>query len=144
MACRHGICRVFGPGASKFAFSRFSAGTKTMRDEKLCRFVVVSPREVPSLPFSCPFKIFNFRSFLKPLPFACFNSGSLVFTKFCHQPYGRQKHYRQIKKIQHFFSDYRCSSGNLAIIFHCITDIRNTVPGLPANGKFRNPGYPEF
>ena len=55
----------FRAGASKFAFSRFSVGTKKMRDEKLRRFVVVSPREVPSLPVSCPFKIFNFRSFLK-------------------------------------------------------------------------------
>ena len=55
----------FRAGASKFAFSRFPVRTKKNRDEKLCRFVVVSPREVPSLPVSCPFKIFNFRSFLK-------------------------------------------------------------------------------
>ena len=55
----------FGPGASRFAFSQFSVGTKKMRDEQLCRFVVVSPREVLSLPVSCPFKILNFLSFLK-------------------------------------------------------------------------------
>ena len=55
----------FRAGASKFAFSRFSVETKKNRDEKLRRFVVVSPREVPSLAISCPFKIFNFRSFLK-------------------------------------------------------------------------------
>ena len=45
-------------------FIVFSAGIKKMRDEKLCRFVVVSPREVPSLPVSCPFKILMFRSLL--------------------------------------------------------------------------------
>ena len=55
----------FRAGASKFAFSRFSVETKKNRDEKLRRFVVVSPREVPSLPISCPFKILTFRSFLK-------------------------------------------------------------------------------
>ena len=55
----------FRAGASKFAFSRFSVETKKNRDEKLRRFVVVSPREVPSLAVSCPFKIFNFRTFLE-------------------------------------------------------------------------------
>ena len=54
----------FRPGGSKFAFSRFPVGTKKNRDEKLRRFAVVSPREVPSVPVSCPFKILNFRSFL--------------------------------------------------------------------------------
>ena len=47
----------FRAGASKFAFSRFSVGTKKNRDEKLRRFVVVSPREVPSSPVSCQFEI---------------------------------------------------------------------------------------
>ena len=47
----------FRAGASKFAFSRFPVRTKKNRDEKLRRFVVVSPREVPSLPVSCPFEI---------------------------------------------------------------------------------------
>ena len=55
----------FRARASQFAFSRFSVETRKNRDEKLRRFVVVSPREVPSLAVSCPFKIFNFRSFLK-------------------------------------------------------------------------------
>ena len=54
----------FRPNRPKVGFSIFLARTKKMRDEKLCRFVVVSPREVPSLPVSCPFKILNFRSFL--------------------------------------------------------------------------------
>ena len=54
----------FRAGASKFAFSRCSVETKKNRDEKLRRFVVVSPREVPSLPVSCPFEILNFRLFL--------------------------------------------------------------------------------
>ena len=58
----------FRAGASKFAFSRLSVETKKNRDEKLRRFVVVSPREVPYLTFSHPFKIFNFRSFLKAAP----------------------------------------------------------------------------
>ena len=49
---RHCIYRVFGPGASESAFSIISVGSKKMRDEKLCRFVVVSAREVPSLPVS--------------------------------------------------------------------------------------------
>ena len=65
MSFWHGIYCVFGPGASKSAISMFSVGIKKMRDKKLCRFVVVSPREVPSLPISCPFKILMFRSFLK-------------------------------------------------------------------------------
>ena len=55
----------FRPGAPKTRFSSFLTGIKKMRDEKLCRFVVVSPREVPSLPVSCPFEILNSRSFLK-------------------------------------------------------------------------------
>ena len=55
----------FRPGASQFTFSRFSVGTKKNRDEKLRRFVVVSPREVPSLTVSGPFKILIFRSFLQ-------------------------------------------------------------------------------
>ena len=58
----------FRAGTSKFAFSRFSVETKKNRDEKLCRFVVVSPREVPSSAVSCPLKIFKFRSFLKVPP----------------------------------------------------------------------------
>ena len=62
----------FRPGASNLAFSRFPVGTKKMRDEKLCRFVVVSPREVPYSTFSCPFKISNFRSFLKAHPSCLF------------------------------------------------------------------------
>ena len=49
----------------KVGFSSFSVRTKKNRDEKLRTFVVVSPREVPSLAVSCPFKIFNFRSFLQ-------------------------------------------------------------------------------
>ena len=42
----------FRAGASKFAFSRFPVRTKKNRDEKLRRFEMVSPREVPSLPVS--------------------------------------------------------------------------------------------
>ena len=64
----------FGPGAPKTGFSSFLTRTKKMCDEKLCRFVVVSPREVPSLTTSCPFKIFNFRLFSKPSSFGCLNS----------------------------------------------------------------------
>ena len=60
-----GICCVFGLVPSQDRFSRLWAGTKKMRDEKLCRFVVVSAREVPSLSFSCRFKIRIFRLFLK-------------------------------------------------------------------------------
>ena len=77
MASWHDIYRVFGPGASEFAFPRFLVGTKKMRDEKLRRFVVISPREVPSFAFSWPFKIFNFLSFLKVPPFCLFEFGSL-------------------------------------------------------------------
>ena len=60
----------FRPGAPKTILSSFLMGTKKMRGEKLCRFVVVSHREVPSLTISCPFKIFNFPSFLEA-PFLC-------------------------------------------------------------------------
>ena len=63
----------FRANRPEVGFSSFWVGTKKMRDEKLHRFVVVSPREVPSLTFSCPFKISEFRSFLKvphsPSPF---------------------------------------------------------------------------
>ena len=55
----------FQPVGPEFRFSSFSVGTKKMRHEKLRIFVVVSPREVPYSIFSCPFTIFNFRSFLK-------------------------------------------------------------------------------
>ena len=51
----------FGTGRRKIAFSSFPVGTKKNRDKKLRRFVVVSPREVPSLTFSWPFRIFEFR-----------------------------------------------------------------------------------
>ena len=51
---RHLSC--FRPGAPKKRFSSFSVGTEKMRDEKLRRFVVISPREVPSLTFSCRFE----------------------------------------------------------------------------------------
>ena len=54
----------FRPSRPKVGFFRFLVGTKKNRDEKLRRFVVVSPREVPYLSVSCPFKIFKFRSFL--------------------------------------------------------------------------------
>ena len=70
MASWHDFYRVFCPGASKSAISMFAVGTKKMRDEKLCRFVVVSPREVPYSSFLWPFKIFNCPSFLKD-PLLC-------------------------------------------------------------------------
>ena len=62
----------FRPSRPKFGFLRFSVGIKKMRDEKLCRFVVVSPREVPYLTLSCHFKISVFRSFLIAPPFCRF------------------------------------------------------------------------
>ena len=55
----------FRPNRPKVGFSSFLVGTKKMGDEKLRRFVVVSPREVPSLPVSLPFKIFICWAFLK-------------------------------------------------------------------------------
>ena len=58
----------FRAGASKSTFSSVLVGTEKLPGEKLCRFVVVSPRELPSLTFSCPFKILIFRSFLKVPP----------------------------------------------------------------------------
>ena len=54
-SCRGFLARhlpSFRPGAPKTGFSSFLTGTKKMRDEKLCRFVVVSPREVPYSSFS--------------------------------------------------------------------------------------------
>ena len=57
----------FRPNRLQNGFSIFSVGTKKMRNEKLRRFVVVSRREVPSLTFSCPCKIFFVRPFSKPL-----------------------------------------------------------------------------
>ena len=67
-----GFYRVFCPGASKSAISMFSVGFKKMRDKKLCRFVVVSLREVPYSTVSCSFKIFIFRLFLRGPPFGLF------------------------------------------------------------------------
>ena len=54
----------FRPGRPTVGVSSLSVGIKKMREEKLRRFVVVSPREVPSLPVSCPFKILICLSFL--------------------------------------------------------------------------------
>ena len=54
---------VFSPGRPEVGFSSFSVGTNKLRGEQLRRFVVVSPREVPSLTFSYPFKLSVFRSF---------------------------------------------------------------------------------
>ena len=55
----------FRPGALRKQFPSVLVGTQKLRDKKLCRFVVVSPREVSSLTFSCPFEIFVFWSILK-------------------------------------------------------------------------------
>ena len=60
----------FGTCRRKITFPSFPVGTKKNRDKKLRRFVVVSPREVPSLTFSCPFKILMLGSFLQPPPFS--------------------------------------------------------------------------
>ena len=57
------------PGRSQVGFFSFSTGTKKLRSEKIYRFELVSPREVPSLTFSCPFKMSVLRSFLKAPPF---------------------------------------------------------------------------
>ena len=51
----------FRPNRPKVGFSSFLVATKKMRGKKLRRFVVVSPREVPSLLVSWPFKIFDVR-----------------------------------------------------------------------------------
>ena len=58
-----------------------------------------------------------------------------------------KNHYRQIKSIQHLFSDYRYRSGNLGIIFDYITDVWKSgfldswISGIP---DFRNSGNPDF
>ena len=62
----------FRPGRPRSGFLTFSVGIEKLRGEKLRRFVVVSPREVPSLPFSWPFKISKFRQILKVPPFCLF------------------------------------------------------------------------
>ena len=60
---RYLLC--FRPIRLKVGFSGFWAGIKKMRDEKLRRFVVLSPLEVPSLMFPCRFEFLNVRSFVK-------------------------------------------------------------------------------
>ena len=55
----------FRPNRPKVGFSSFLVATKKMRDKKLRRFVVVSPREVHSLLVLCQFKISVFLTFLK-------------------------------------------------------------------------------
>ena len=63
-------------------FFSFLVGTKQMkqmRGEKLRRFVVVSPQEVPSSPFGCPFKILIFQQSSKIRPLFLFQpSGKSV------------------------------------------------------------------
>jgi len=49
LACYLSCFRSNRPKVGSF---RLWVGTTKMRDEKLCRFVVVSPREVPDLTFS--------------------------------------------------------------------------------------------
>ena len=77
----------FRPGCFKFAFSSFWVGTKKMRDEKLCRFMVVSPREVPSLTFSCPFEILILGQFWRHLQISCPGPPEKVYTNCFRQPY---------------------------------------------------------
>ena len=55
----------FRPSRPKNLFSTFSVETKKVRHEKLCRFVVVSPREVLFLTCSCQFQILSFSYFFK-------------------------------------------------------------------------------
>ena len=52
----HGMYRVFGSGASKFAFSRFSGRPKKMCVAKLCRFEVVAYCEVQFPTLQCQVK----------------------------------------------------------------------------------------
>ena len=52
----------FRAGAFKSTFSSVLVGTQKMRGEKLCRFVVVSPREVLSFTLSRHFDISEIRS----------------------------------------------------------------------------------
>ena len=64
----------FRPSRPKTLFSTFSVETKKMRDEKLCRFVVVSPREVHFSVGLCHFEFSDFLTFLKLLSFVLFQS----------------------------------------------------------------------
>ena len=64
----------FRPGRPTVRFSSFSVETKKMHDEKICRFVVVSPREAHFLTGLCHFKFSEFLSFLKILSFVLFQS----------------------------------------------------------------------
>ena len=77
----------FRSNSPKVYILRFLVGTQKMRGEQLHRFVVVSPWEVPSLPFSCPFKILIFRPFLKPLLVFLSPSPQKVYTNYFRQPY---------------------------------------------------------
>ena len=82
----------FGTCRRKIAFSSFQVGTKKNRDKKLRRFVVVSPREVPSLPASCPFKILIFSVvFWRSIPFLCLRPPEKVYTNYFRQPYSMGK-----------------------------------------------------
>ena len=70
------------PGNQKSWFSRFSVDIKKLLGEKLCRFVVVSPRRGPSFAFSCPFNIFHFRSCLKAPPIFLLRSSQKVYANY--------------------------------------------------------------
>ena len=62
------VFTVFSAWSSQKTISECFGRNQKDGRQKLCRFVVVSPREVPYSTFSCPFKIFNFRSFSKVPP----------------------------------------------------------------------------
>lgn len=92
----------FRQDTPKERFCIASAGTKKMRGEKSRIIVVVPLREVPYATFSCPFRMFNCRTFLKCLSFVCFCAFQLVsllspsenmyLHKYFHQSYRQLIH----------------------------------------------------
>ena len=89
----------FRPSRPKVGFSSFGVRTQKMREEKLCRFTVVSPREMPPLTVSCPFENSICRPLLKPFSSFCPCPPENAYTNCFRKPYlcrlRRQKYTRQ-------------------------------------------------
>ena len=85
MASWPGIYSAFGSGVQKYNFRLDRSEPKSCAT-KICRFVVVSPREVHSSSFPCPFDILSFWYFSSSFPVSCLSPFGQVFTKFGHQP----------------------------------------------------------
>ena len=92
VASWHGVDRVFGLGIQKSDFQGFGSEPKRCATKSYADSWWYHLEKCLLLHFHARLRFSFFDHFWRPLPFACFNSGSLVFTKFGHQPYGWRKY----------------------------------------------------